>query len=380
MDARAKWQSIPDSRLEKKAADRWCSFGPYFAMFPVAFARQVIATYSEPGDLILDPFCGRGTSIFCAAECGRDGYGIDINPVAWLYARVKLKPARIKKVEARLTQICRLASPRANEINRLPEFFRKCFSRQVLEFLLACRRHLDWRSSAVDATLMAFVIQYLHGRIDSNNGRPQSLSNQMRQTKSMSQQYSLRWWKKNGFTNPPKVDPAEFLTQRIRWRYEKGFPKFSDSIVRLGDSQTVLNRAATKFKGKCQLLFTSPPYSAVTSYYFDQWLRLWMLGGPAIPSRVGARWKSRFENRAEYKNLIETVFKKCAPLMARDAVIYVRTDARKFTRDVTLEALRKAFPDRHPIVRRRPFKGDTQTALFGDSSKKPGELDIILMP
>lgn len=377
MDARVKWLSgVP---LEKKVADRWCSFGPYYAMFPVSFARRVIATYTEPGDLVLDPFCGRGTAVFCAAEAGRNGHGVEINPVGWLYARVKLNPARRESVEAKLVRLGRSTSRHSKEIDKLPKFFRKCFSREVLAFLIACRRNLDWRSNAVDATLMAFVILHLHGRIASN-GRPQALSNQMRQTKSMSQQYSLRWWKDNGYDKPPTVDPVKFLIERIRWRYKKGVPKFSDSTVKLGDAARVVSRMAGTFEGKFQLLFTSPPYSAVTSYYFDQWLRLWMLGGPAVPSRAGSRWKSRFENKAEYRLLIETVFQKCAPLMSHDAVIYVRTDARKFTRDVTIEALRKAFPNRHPVVRRRPFRGGTQTALFGDTSKKPGELDIILLP
>jgi hypothetical protein len=105
-----------------------------------------------------------------------------------------------------------------------------------------------------------------------------------------------------------------------------------------------------------------------------------MLGGSAVPSRAGAWWKRKFEHAEEYRSLIETVFANCAPLMASDAVIYVRTDARKFTRDVTLEALRKAFPNRIPLIRRRPFKRETQTALFGDAARKPGEIDIILLP
>ena len=31
----------------------------------------------------------------------------------------------------------------------------------------------------------------------------------MRQTKSMSQEYSIRWWRENGYRNPPQVDPVE---------------------------------------------------------------------------------------------------------------------------------------------------------------------------
>ena len=69
---------------------------------------------------------------------------------------------------------------------------------------------------------------------------------------------------------------------------------------------------------------------------------------------------------------------RSARLMANDAVIYVRTDAREFTRTVTVEALQNAFPGKKMTVRRRPFKNSTQTALFGDKNKKPGEIDIVL--
>jgi hypothetical protein len=200
----------------------------------------------------------------------------------------------------------------------------------------------------------------------------------MRQTKSMSQEYSMRWWKEHGFRKPPMVDPIAFLKERLAWRYKNGVPEFRDCVIKLGDAQAILNRVTDLLDGSFRLLFTSPPYSAVTSYYFDQWLRLWMLGDSPTPSRAGARWKGRFENRDEYRKLIENVFGRSARLMARDAVVYVRTDAREFTRDVTLEALQNAFPAKKLTIRKRPFKNSTQTALYGDSSKKPGEVDIIL--
>jgi hypothetical protein len=346
-------------------------------MFPIDFAREVISAYTQVGDLVLDPFCGRGTSVFCAGEAGRDGLGIEINPVGWLYAYVKTKPADREQVAARFHEIARLASLSDPEIADLPRFFRWCFCPEVLSFLIACRRHLAWQSNRVDATAMGFVILHLHGRIDKS-GKPQALSNQMRQTKSMSQEYSIRWWKEHGFTKPPNLDPVGFLKDRMIWRYKNGAPMLRDCVVKLGDARAVLNRLPERLEGQFRLLFTSPPYSAVTSYYFDQWLRLWMLGDTATPSRAGVAWKSRFENRAEYQKLIESVFERSARLMADDAVIYVRTDARTFTRKVTLDALRKAFPRKRVTVRRRPFNHSTQTALFGDASKKPGEVDIIL--
>lgn len=377
MDASLRWNQSSYERLDPKIASRWCSFGPYYAMFPIEFARRVISTYTRPGDFVLDPFCGRGTAVFCAAEAGRDGLGIEINPVGWLYSRVKIFPASQRLVEARLEDVSRLAKANDPEIKKLPKFYKWCFCPQVLEFLIACRKHLNWRESRVDATAMAFVVLHLHGRIDSE-GRPQALSNQMRQTKSMSQEYSIRWWKKNGFVRPPVIDPLLFLKARIAWRYKRGVPAFPESVAKFGDARTILKRIPDALDGSFQLLLTSPPYSAVTSYYFDQWLRLWMLGDSATPSRAGVKWKSRYENQDDYRNLIETVFERSARLMAKNSVVYVRTDAREFTREVTVEALVRAFPKKRITTRKRPFTKSTQTALYGDTTSKPGEIDIIL--
>ena len=50
------------------------------AVFPFALARDHIATWSNPGDLVLDPFCGSGTTAKAAKELGRRFLGLEINP------------------------------------------------------------------------------------------------------------------------------------------------------------------------------------------------------------------------------------------------------------------------------------------------------------
>lgn len=50
------------------------------AIFPEQLAADHIASWSNPGDLILDPFCGSGTVGKMAALAGRDFIGIDIDP------------------------------------------------------------------------------------------------------------------------------------------------------------------------------------------------------------------------------------------------------------------------------------------------------------
>jgi DNA modification methylase len=49
------------------------------ATFPEALARDHILTWSNPGDLVLDPMCGSGTTLVAAKKTGRQYLGIDIS-------------------------------------------------------------------------------------------------------------------------------------------------------------------------------------------------------------------------------------------------------------------------------------------------------------
>jgi len=92
------------------AESRWARFGPYYAMFPMDFACEVVSTYSQPGDFVLDPFAGRGSSLFAAAALKRSALGIEINPVGWLYSKVKLFPAAKGEVSQSMKLICSRSS------------------------------------------------------------------------------------------------------------------------------------------------------------------------------------------------------------------------------------------------------------------------------
>ena len=49
------------------------------AIFPESLARDHILSWSNEGDVVLDPFCGSGTTMKMARETGRRGIGIEIN-------------------------------------------------------------------------------------------------------------------------------------------------------------------------------------------------------------------------------------------------------------------------------------------------------------
>jgi hypothetical protein len=103
-----------------------------------------------------------------------------------------------------------------------------------------------------------------------------------------------------------------------------------------------------------------------------------MLGHEERPIKNRGEWQNKFEGKAAYARLLNGVFAQSAELLADRSVVYVRTDKRDFTLKATLAALRAAFPGRREIVMDRPYKGPTQTHLFGDCTRKPGEVDIVL--
>ena len=61
---------------------------------PLALLRLLVAACVRPGGTVLDPFCGSGTTLVAAVECGRRAIGIDRDPTAIEIARERLDAAR----------------------------------------------------------------------------------------------------------------------------------------------------------------------------------------------------------------------------------------------------------------------------------------------
>lgn len=52
----------------------------HYATFPDQLIRPIIEACTNPGDLVLDPFAGSGTTCLVAASLGRQSLGIELNP------------------------------------------------------------------------------------------------------------------------------------------------------------------------------------------------------------------------------------------------------------------------------------------------------------
>lgn len=65
------------------------NFYRYPARFSPVFVRSVIEALSAPGDMVLDPYAGGGTTLVEAVAAGRDVVGVDINALAEFVSTVK---------------------------------------------------------------------------------------------------------------------------------------------------------------------------------------------------------------------------------------------------------------------------------------------------
>jgi site-specific DNA-methyltransferase (adenine-specific) len=62
------------------------------AMFPLALAADHIASWSNPGDTVFDPFLGSGTTGVAAVQSGRNFIGIERDPAYFEIARKRVEP------------------------------------------------------------------------------------------------------------------------------------------------------------------------------------------------------------------------------------------------------------------------------------------------
>ncbi|MCB0056246.1 MAG: restriction endonuclease [Caldilineaceae bacterium] len=81
------WDDIPP--IQSQAAERL----GYPTQKPVALLERIVSASSNPGDVVLDPFCGCGTTIAAAQKLGRHWIGIDITNLAISLQKYRLQDA-----------------------------------------------------------------------------------------------------------------------------------------------------------------------------------------------------------------------------------------------------------------------------------------------
>jgi hypothetical protein len=329
-------------RLWGHAFHPMCS---YLASFPAALAHAFIARYSRPGDVVLDPFSGRGTTPLQAAAEGRIGVGNDLNPFAYLLTASKIEPPTAAQALTRLAGL-RLAwaaeraawealatrvsrgpdgsgslvpragsrvGPEGSE-ERVPPEVAIAFHPRTLGQLLLVRTSLGL-ADPVDRFLAAALSGILHGRSASY------LSTLMPNTFSMAPRYVRTYAATTGYAAPER-DVFDCLELKLARLLRHGLPS-GRGVALLGDARDIAPRAQDALRplalpDRARLVITSPPYLRVVKYGYYNWLRAWLCG---FDSRAIDATLDDAHHREPYLAFLRDVLANIRPALTDDAVV-----------------------------------------------------------
>lgn len=248
---------------------------PYFTMFPLEYPLRVLKKHRAQKAVVLDPFCGRGTTLFAARTLGLESWGVDTSPVAVAIAKAKLSNATAEDALC-LAQLLLVAT----EPELVPEdaFFKAAYHSKTLLQICALREGLlNLEDSHESVMLQAAVLGCLHGPL-LKSGDASYLSNQMPRTFAPKPDYAINFWGKRSL-QAPEVDVMHVLERKLKLiAASRKLDNTTFANVFHGDSTLAKSLPVGR---NHSVVVTSPPYYGMKTYVQDQWIRNWFLGGPA---------------------------------------------------------------------------------------------------
>lgn len=275
--------------------------------FPLTTALRLLQEFAPNKGIVLDPFCGKGTSLLAARQLGHSAYGCDVAPEAVICSSAKLTNVTLNSALCYVDNLPRYrVTPTA-----IPDPVRVFFHRDTLGQIMALRQVLqrDLESSDpklrdLSTVVFAALLGILHGHATY------SLSVPSAHAYSMAPAYVRRYAESEGLSAPAR-DVRRCLTRKLSQCLATPLPPHVPGFVA---RESVMN-LSDKFKelvGKADVILTSPPYLAAQTYAKDNWLRMWLLGYEY--RRLSPEYVSTGSPN-KYANLMRTALEQCALLL-----------------------------------------------------------------
>jgi hypothetical protein len=247
----------------------------YRACFKPQLPRFFIQRLTQPGDIVYDPFMGRGTTLVEAAILGRVPFGNDVNPLSVVMTRPRLTPPCLPQVDARLRKVS-LDNP-ADTPAELLVFYHSDTLREISSlkrYLLDRRRTGDL--DALDDWISLVALNRLTGHSPGFFSVYTLPPNQAVSVKSQLKINEKRNQK------PPRRDVAELILKKSRQLLGDVDDSMRVSLARVAKDACLLTGPAKATpripSNSVALVVTSPPFLDIVQYAVDNWLRCWFLG------------------------------------------------------------------------------------------------------
>ena len=262
----------------KSQTDPLHSICYYLGSFPPALASYFIKYFTDENDLIFDPFSGRGTIILESRLLNRKSIGSDLNPVAIALSKAKSHYLNKKDIISRIDKLKKSydyalylpeAEAESDEIHLI-------FHKGTIAQLCYLKNELLASSNKIDHFLIGTILGIMHGGV-RKDGTSGYLSISMPNTFSMAPEYVRRFVQTKEL-NRVNRNVFDLLKERVDRIFSKHISPQTESIVTRCDVKEVSkSKKLQKFKGKVDLILTSPPYLGIVNYSKQNWIRSWFL-------------------------------------------------------------------------------------------------------
>lgn len=244
----------------------------YRACFKPQLPAFFIGKYTKPGDVVLDPFLGRGTTAVEAALLGRVPAGNDANPLSGILARPRVQvppPASIfRRIEA-------LALDSRWKADRdLSMFYHPRTLGEIVSLRLALNgRRAAGTEDAVDRWIRMVATNRLTGHsagfFSVYTLPPNQAASAVSQVK-----INARLGQE-----PEYRDVKKLLLKKTRQLLGDVTEEVRARVNAAGRKARFLTGDAARLKGlkasSVDLVVTSPPFLDIVDYAGDNWLRNW---------------------------------------------------------------------------------------------------------
>jgi DNA methylase len=265
----------------------------YRACFKPQLPRFFIERLTRPGDIVYDPFMGRGTTLVEAALTERRVCGCDVNPLSRVLCEPRLQPPTLDEVQHALNDVD------FHDPDDSPGELLVFYHPNTLRQLSALKKHLVRKQglgtlSRADRWIRMVAVNRLTGH---SPGFFSVYTLPPNQAVSAQSQAKINARLRQA---PPERDVRGIILAKSRALLRDCTPDIRARLDALAPSARLLVGSSSDTPeiqaDSVALAVTSPPFLDIVDYKTDNWLRCWFCGidATAVPVTLAKRldaWK-----------------------------------------------------------------------------------------
>ncbi|MST94577.1 MAG: site-specific DNA-methyltransferase [Pedosphaera sp.] len=247
----------------------------YRACFKPQLPRFFIERLTAPGEIVYDPFMGRGTTPLEAALLGRVPAGCDVNPLSVMLTRPRLHPPTLDEICARLDAIS------LTDHDELPEDLVAFFHPETLRAISSLKKYFLHRRAAgtldaVDDWICLVSLNRLTGHSPgffSGRTMPPNQAVSVKVQRKINERLNL---------TPPPRDVKQIILKKSRILLSECDAPTRRTLAGVAGRAQLLTQISSATpqiaSNSVSVVVTSPPFLDIVNYAGDNWLRCWFLG------------------------------------------------------------------------------------------------------